>query len=213
MKKEDVNKILNDGFKIRFKNLGFKKNKIGFSKELNDKFSIRFGYSIIDYGSVFPSTFSFSLSSVEFDKIYSKILETDRTGLWIYSTGIGSLYEIGKYSKPKHEIISEDDCFNMVEEATCFMTEVAIPYLNSISNFKALDDYYNQNPTRPDFGVRSLIIAKMAGNPNYEELKTTYRQLFIDKNWAVKEDVLNLEKVIAFLDTHEKEEIENIAIT
>jgi len=59
-------------------------------------------------------------------------------------------------------------------------------------------------------GVKGLILAKMSDNPNYEELKQKYRQLFIDRQWAIQEDIDNLEKVILFLDNHSKEELEKI---
>ncbi|MBA6315424.1 hypothetical protein [Cellulophaga baltica] len=211
MKKKELNRILNDGFKESLKNLGFKKSKLSFYKPIDNLWSIEFNYSIIDYGNIFPSTFSFSLSYSLFDIIYSKIFQITKKELWIYSTSITSLYERGKYLFPEYEIMKQADAIKMINEVTEYMKNEAIPFLESIANFESLDDYYNQNPTRPDFGIRGLIIAKMAENPNYEALKQKYRQLFIDKNWAVKEDIENLETVINFLDKHTKEELDAIA--
>src|SRR5690606_15628566 len=122
----------------------------------------------------------------------------------------GDLYDQGKYYIPEYRLEIENDVYRMIDELIHYLKNEALPYLESINNIEALDKIINENPTEPTAGVKGLILAKMSDNPNYEELKKKYRQLFIDRQWAIQEDIDNLEKVILFLDNHSKEELEKI---
>lgn len=210
MRKKDVNKILNAGFKESLKTLGFKKTKNEFLKKY-DNFSIRFGYAIVDYYNLFPTTFGYGLYMKEYDNLIGRIEGREINNRNVYGRNTISLFVKGNYPIKEYTITTEEDTLNMVKEVTAYMKNVAIPYLESISNFSALDKIYNENPTRPEFGVRGLILAKMAQNPQYDKLKKAYRQLFVDKNWAVQEDIDNLEKTIQFLDNHTLEQLQKIA--
>lgn len=209
MRKKDLNIILNKGFEKNLKELGFKKIKYGFIKRY-EKFHIRIGYSIVDYYNIFPTTFSYRLSLNSLNNLYSSIFNKEME-VGAHSSSIVNLYEEGRYPIYEYNIKNEDDAKQMIEEVSEYLKIKTIPYLESISNFKALDIKYNTNPTEPNLGVRGLILAKMVKNPNYAELKKTYRQLFVERNWAVQEDIDDLEKVIDFLDSHTNEELEKIA--
>tara|TARA_R110000868_G_scaffold409638_1_gene695541 strand:- start:517 stop:978 length:462 start_codon:yes stop_codon:yes gene_type:complete len=151
------------------------------------------------------------MSSSIIDNLFSFIFKEGLERKILVGENSVSLYENNKYLIPEYEIKSEDDANKMIQEVTKYMQEIALPYLNSINNFNSLDKLINDNNQEPLHGSKGLIIAKMAENPNYEVLKQKYRQLFIDKNWAVKKDIENLETVINFLDKHTKEELDAIA--
>lgn len=210
MKKKELNRLLFNSFKETLKELNFKKVKIRFKKEYKN-FTLDFGFAIVDYYNLFPTTFGYYISYHPLNKILSEIYNKDTSEYVSWAEHQHELFLLKKYPIQEYTITTEEDALNMVKEVTAYMKDVAIPYLESISNFSALDKIYNENPTRPEFGVRGLILAKMAQNPQYDKLKKAYRQLFVDKNWAVQEDIDNLEKTIQFLDKHSFEELEKIA--
>lgn len=210
MKKGELNKLLSDNFKEFFKKFDYRKTKYRYKKDYNN-FVVSIGFAIADYCNVFPITFGYNLSSKVIDKIFSAIFDKHISESIIIGENTISLYEKQKYHIPEYDIKTENDVKIMFKEVTEYMKSVAFPYIESICDIEILDKIINKNPQEPLFGLRGLVLSKLAKSPNYEELKKTYRQLFVERNWAVQEDIDNLEKVIDFLDSHTKEELEKIA--
>lgn len=209
MKKSDLNKILLKEFKEKLIEIDYKYCKHRFFKDYGN-YTISFGYAIVDYHNIFPTTFGYSLSMKKVDVIKSIIFNEQLKRIIIYGENTISLNEKGDYPMDEFIIQTENDALKMVEKAIMYFKNEALPYLKSISDLENLDKIINKNPIEPTIGVKGLIIAKLIDNPNYEKLKKTYRQLFIDRQWAVQEDIDNLEKAILFLDNHSKEELEKI---
>ncbi len=210
MKKKEVTKLFNNYFKENLKELGFKSKGWELFKVDNNK-TYRFSYVTYDYGDVYMPEFSMGVKMQSLNNIYREVFQKE-SNAFAFFTSQGVLHEQGKFHiDTMHHIKTEDDIINFGSEVVTYLKEKGLPYLETISNFKTLDKIHNENPTRPELGMKGLIFAKMAQNPNYEQLKKLYRQLFVDKNWAVQEDIDNLEKTIQFLDKHSFKELEKIA--
>lgn len=209
MKIKDLKKILDLEYKEKMKSIGFVKKNDRFVQSTS-KYLYEFGYVIFDYGNVYVSQFSFSLKSISYSRILSVIYGKELSPFVFYIRQ-GSLYEKDEYPVDNYFINTETEILKMVIEVVDYFENKALPYLLSISNIESIDKKINTEPIEPTEGVKGLIIARLNENPNYEKLKQTYRQLFTDRDWAIGEDIENLEKTIVFLDNHSKEELEEIA--
>lgn len=212
MKKIEVTKLLNIGFKIMLDKNNFKKWKFGYIKELGNGTYYNFAFSSASYDTCFPTTFYFGIGSKDVKKISKKILPENFTipeneFPTILSIGQKELFEAKKFPVFKYDIYTEEDVNKMVNEVSEYFTRVAFPYLESISSIEKLEELTNTelNPWKKSIG---LILAKLVNNPEYEILKNKYRELLKDWNdWDKQE----LEKVISFLDNHSQEELLQIA--
>lgn len=208
MKKSEVSKFLSKGFGENYKSLGFKKWKYGYKKD-SGMFSYTFGFSSSDMDNSFPSDFYYRLGSFSVGNILNCITPLIEKDVQIIGIGQADLFEAKKFPVLKYDIYTEEDINKMVNEVSKYFIHEALPYLESISNIEKLEQITNKelNPWKKSIG---LILAKLVNNPDYENLKNKYRELLKDWNdWDKQE----LEKVIAFLDSHSQEELLRISET
>jgi len=209
MKKSELNKFLLKEFKVRLKELNFKYSKHRFF-DICEDYTISFGYALVDYYNIFPTTFGYSLSIKKVDVLSSSIFNKELERIIIYGENTVSRSENGEYPISEFIIQTENDAIEMADKALAYFKNEALPYLRSISNVESLDKIVNHNPIEPTAGVKGLILAKLNNNPEYDNLKKVYRQLFIERQWAIQKDIDELEEVIRFLDKHSKDELETI---
>ncbi len=208
MRKKDLKSLLDKRYKERLKSIGFVKKGNEFIKSLDD-FSYIFRYVIYDYGNVYTPHFSYGLKSKIYSRLVSIIYEKQLDPL-IYYIRQGTLYENGKYPVDDYLITSIDQTEGMMNEVMNYIESEAVPYLESITDLKTIEKLINKNPERPTDSFQGLILAKLVGNSGYEELKIRYRYFFIEREWAIEEDIKKFENLILFLDNHTKEELEEI---
>lgn len=209
MKKTELNKFLLKEFKVRLKEFNFKYSKHRFF-DICEDYTISFGYAIVDYSNIFPTTFGYNLSIENVDVLSSSLFNKELERIIIYGENTVSLSVKGEYPISEFIIQTENDAIEMADKALAYFKNEALPYLRSISNVESLDKIVNHNPIEPRAGIKGLILAKLNNNPDYESLKKAYRLLFIDQQWEIQEDIDNLETVICFLHKHSKYELETI---
>ena len=208
MKKVEVTKLLNSGFKKKLDKTHFKKWKFGYIKEMSDGFFYEFAFSSASYDTCFPTTFYCGIGLQNVKIILSKIFPEyavvpENAYPIVFSLHQKSLFEANKFPIFKYDIYTEEDVNEMVNEVSAFFISEALPYLESISSISQLEQITNTelNPWKKSIG---LILAKLVNNPEYENLKSKYRELLKDwSDWNKQE----LEKVIVFLDSYSQEEL------
>lgn len=217
MKKSELKTLLNKEYKNRLTRLGFKKKDDGFIRLNNDSF-FYFGFGIVDLDNSFPTTFywGYGLISV------AVILKTSQGKIFdpkqgypavIHETQV-SLFDKKQYPILEYDLYNEDQAVKMVDDVVQYIEQL-LPQFEQLQNVKGVDQKINDGSisqldsrfisARTQTG---LIVAKLTNNPNYETLKSQYRQLL--KDWP-ESDKQELEKVIAFLDQHSREELLKIA--
>ena len=151
----------------------------------------------------FPTTFYYTLGNIAVGNILNQITLLNERDAQIIGIGQADLFEAKKYPILKYDIYTEEDVNKMVSEVSVYFIEEALPYLESVSSIEKLEEITNTelNPWKKSIG---LILAKLVNNPEYENLKSKYRELL--KDWS-DWDKQELEKVIDFLDSHSQEEL------
>lgn len=205
MKKSEIRKILDKNFKERLKFYCFKKKGYGYQKILA-KSQIDFQFSMVDSDNSFPSTFSYSLTNISVNQLLSNIFSCVRE-FWLYSTAQIRLYDENKYPVLEYDIYTEEDALKMVDEVMCYMEKEALPFLESISDLKVIEKLINEMPV-PEKAHVGIVLAKLMGNPEYENLKLVYKELI--KDWAGDYNP-DYDKIVSFLDSHSHEELIQIA--
>lgn len=206
MKKSEAKKLLDTYFKERLEKIGFRKGKSGFIK-VNHDFFISFGYSLVDLDNSFTSQFGLYCGFRSIDRIYNHLTGRSTDGINLFSLSQSVLFDERKYPKLEYELYSQADVEVMVNEVVDFIEKDALSIFENLSTITKLEQIRNRNPI-PQQALTGLILAKVVSNPNYEALKSQYRQLL--KDWP-ESDKQELEKVIAFLDQHNREELLKIA--
>lgn len=206
MKKAEAKKLLDTYFKDRLESIGFKKSKYGFVRKERDYF-VAFGYSLVDLDNSFSSQFGIHCGFESIDKVYGFSVGRNVNQINLYSISQAGLYDERKYPKLEYDLYTESDIQHMVSEVAEYLERKALPFFANLSTIERLEKFRNENPT-PQQAKSGLILAKLVGNPNYENLKGQYRLLL--KDWP-ESDKQELEKIIAFLDQHTTEELLQIA--
>lgn len=207
MKKSEVRKILEDQFKKRLKEYGFNNKGYTFLKKISDTtFFINFLFSLIDSDNSYPSQFGFCLINQRINNIFSEIFRRNND-IWLLSTNQSRLYEENKYPDLEYDIYTEEDALKMVDEVMCYMEKEALPFLESISDLKVIEKLINEKPV-PEKAHVGIVLAKLMGNPEYENLKLVYKELI--KDWAGDYNP-DYDKIVSFLDSHSHEELIQIA--
>jgi len=212
MKKAEVTKLLNSGFKKMLDENNFKKRKYGYIKKSSDGIYYEFGFSTKSYDICFPTTFYYGIGLNSVKEILKLILPEyfempENEYPTIFSMGQKKLYTYNNYPLSQYEIYTEADVLETVNEISEYFINTGLPYLKSISSINKLEQITNAelNPGKKNSG---LILAKLVNNPEYETLKNKYREIL--KEWP-DWDKQELEKVIMFLDSHSQEALLKIA--
>lgn len=205
MKKSEANKLLDKNFKERLKFYEFKKKGFRYVREYKG-FIFDFGFALVDSDNSFPSKFSYALYCLIINEILSKIFNKHKE-LILFSTGQYRLYEENKYPVLEYDIYTEEDALKMVDEVMCYMEKEALPFLESISDLKVIEKLINEKPV-PEKAHVGIVLAKLMGNPEYENIKLVYKELI--KDWAGDYNP-DYDKIVSFLDSHSHEELIQIA--
>ena len=184
-------------------NFAFKKHKHGFIKSSDDNFFIFFGYALYDSDNSFPTQFGIRCGLKTIDKVYNVIMEESSEYLNLHSVSQAGLYEEKKYPKLEYDLHNESDIKLMVKEVTEYLKKEALPFFENLNSIKNLEKYRNDNLI-PQQAKTGIILARLAGNLNYEKLKEQYRLLL--KEWPEHEKK-ELEKVINYLDNSSNEKL------
>ena len=124
------------------------------------------------------------------------------------------LFEEGIYPYKNYDIYTLEEADEAINQSLDFFITRLIPKYDFYSSYKEIEIKINIQDTLVNDRFLSskmkygLILAKLVCNPNYEALKSKYRELL--KDWS-DWDKQELEKVIAFLDSHTQEELKQIA--
>lgn len=209
MKKKDLKNLVDNKYKEQLKLIGFEKKGKEFIKSLED-FTYTFSYVIYDYGNVYIPHFSYGLKSKTYSLLGS-IINEEQLDPFVYHIRQGTLFENGKYPVNDYLITSLNQVEGMINEVITYFKSQALPYLESISNLKIIEELTYKNPKQPTDSFQGLILAKLLGSKRYEELKMIYRDFYAETEWGILEDIQKFESLILYLDKHTKEELEKIA--
>jgi hypothetical protein len=211
MKKTEVNKYLNNGFKQSLGNQ-FKKNNYSLIKIIND-FYFMFGWGIVDLGNFFPCTFSYGIGNLKYNNLYNYLINelniNQQSNKYLYakSTGQLKLFDEGKYPILEYAIRTETDAQKMVDDVSDYILNKVLPEWEANPTIEYLEKKVNEK-LRNVLNFSGLILAKMVENPDYDKIKQHF--LCVSTDWA-EWDKEDLKKVIEFLDNHTKEELNTIA--
>lgn len=213
MKQSEVRKALETGFKVKFGNT-LKKHKYVLIKHFGEIY-FDFGVGIVDYDNSFPSTFYFGFGNKIYSNLFNKMI--NQFGLNIQGnkffiaigTGQLRLFKEGKYPILEYDICTQADAQKMVDEVSTYILNEVLPEWEANPTLEYLEKKVNEKLTDvPSFS--GLILAKLVGNPKYESIKQHFTN--VSQDWG-DWDKKDLEKVIEFLDNHNREELLQIAET
>lgn len=216
MKKADVTKLLNQGFSERLKPLKFRKCQYGFVKDYSD-FFITLKYSSSSYDTVFPSSFYCGLGLKKILNVLKKMspdlmMHPSNQYPSNFMLHQVQMFSNNQYPLMKYEISTEADAQNMVSEVSVFFLEKVVPYFESIANLESIEKLTQEAPPLPTGGGNALLLAKLAGNPEYGNIKSFYRNLLVEKNMiqTIRDD---FEKDVKFIESYTCEELLAMADT
>ena len=177
MKKADLNKYLEKNFKLAL-GAGYKKKKYSLQKELGEIF-FSIGFGIVNSDNSFPSTFSYCIGSLNYNRIYTKIWEESEP-FGCMCTGQLRLFDEGKYPILEYDIYTEADAQKMVDEVSSYILNTVLPEWEANPTLEYLEKKVNEKLT-DSRNFSGLILAKLVCNPNYQTIKQHYEN--ISQTW------------------------------
>lgn len=218
MKITELTKYINEILKNKLSPLGFKKDGYGFTLNSNG-FTKKIMFSSVDRDNSFPTSFGVWFGFLGVDRILLKALDNQaglkktKNGGQIFIRQV-ELFEQGVYPCKDYDIYTFEEANKATNQILDYFLSTLIPLNDFYNSYKELEEKINMKDSLENDRFLSgklkygLILSKLVGNPNYEKLKGKYRELL--KDWS-DWDKQELEKVIAFLDSHSQEELKEIA--
>ena len=182
-----------DGFKFR------KTNAEYVRKQGDLRYIFRLGiHAMTDWFLVTPVAF---VGSTVINKAFNEIL-----GRNISTSGSTCGFGIGNecnHQRGRYQIETEDDILASGAAIWRDYAEVAAPFYESVNSMEGIDGYMNSiHENRHTAGsvgnaCMGLIVAKMVGNPRFNELADTYYDFWAKtQSLAIAADILTVRKAL-----------------
>jgi hypothetical protein len=198
MKKAEVVSGLQKGLDHRFTDVGFKLRKSNFEyvrkiDELHQIYRVE-TLKMEDWILVTPSAF---VGSTTINRMFNDILgrSTKVTGP---TCGFG-IYNVSGHARGCYQVRSKEDLEIVPEPIWSDYVEVAEPFFGEVGSLRAIDEYLNSGSgVRPPGGsvsgaCKGLIAAKLAGNPQFEQLAADYFEFWArSQSQEIAADILNV---------------------
>jgi len=213
----EVKKELKKEFTAFLKPLGYKSKCSNqgctfFLSKANKE--CKFGYGIVNYINEFYTSIHGSLGLYPIQNVESEIFGIDE-----YTDTL--LLNKEKYFKEinyRFKIESKNDIKEWMNIVQKFFTEFAQPFFEKYKTVADIDKLLNTNPKErvPELDnlgqhiIKGLISAKLNENPNYEELKSFYKNE-VETKFKGHFMYDKCMQTIIFLDNHSLSELKTIA--
>jgi len=212
----EVKKELKKEFTLLLKSTGFKSKCSNQGCEFilqNINSSNLIGYGIVNYIDEFDTGCHIGIGIQEIQKIEKEIFNGSFYGT--LSLSISNYFNEVNY---RYKIKTENDIKEWMDIVQKFFTEFAQPFFKKYQTVADIDFLLNTNPKErvPELDnlgqhiIKGLISAKLNDNPNYEELKSFYKN---EVETKFREHFMydNCKKVIDYLDAHSTKELNKIS--
>ena len=217
MNYSEVKKELKKEFDFFLKPLGFKsKTDNQGCRFFLDKGNVeyRIGYGVANYVDEFNTGLFGSIAIKSIQLVENYIFKEEGYSDTLLLNKSDYFADINY----RFKIIKNDDISEWMKIVKKFYQDFALPFFKCNNTTEELDKLLNNTPTEKviycgDLGwriIKGLIVAKLNGNPKYNELRDYYKSEVENKfqGYFMYEKCM---KVIDFLDNHSLEELELIS--
>lgn len=159
--------------------------------------------AVYDYKSIFYIGFSFLIRIDQVEDIRQLngfFIDKFKKYTCTVSTSLKYFNDIDKY-----EVLSEIDLIKLINEVKEIYKREIDPFLIRYSDVKNIDKTSNVDKieinmlSAPENILSSIIIAKLAGNPEFEKLSKNYYNDFAEKNRGIGDGMERIKKTIEYL--------------
>jgi hypothetical protein len=139
--------------------------------------------SLVDYNPEFRFSLTFA---TRIDRVEDIVNRFNEAPLPEHKTTVTSMTQLsyffaGEPQPKQYSVKTEDDIRKAVEAVGAVLRERALPFMDAHRDIAALDRAMNGGDTRFDTSdptgraMHALAVAKLAGNPRFEELVASYK--------------------------------------
>jgi hypothetical protein len=148
--------------------------------------------SIVDYGEKFPISFSFLIRVNRVEEVAQNIIfVVEKYKDIAYTINTGMLYFTGVR---EYVVETQTELYRLVNNIKDLYSSRVDEFLGHFLNIGNLDIALNKEKAsinkmiEPDNGIRSLIIAKLNSNPDFDKLAEEYYQWYLREYYLDVED-------------------------